>query len=966
MKMKQLKIIISLLYLLLYPSALSAQIALDSLRFRQINTAEGLPNNMIHQIIQDTEGYIWIASYFGLYRYDGNSYQAYKSSDDTPGLLPSNNILCIAEDRRHRLWIGTENGLCILDKTTGRLCSRNITNISKQRLNHIHITPDGEIYLGYIRGLVYYDQPNDSLILLNRENCRGEVPVQVNIQAIAQDKNGDLLIGTWKDGLYRYSPKYRHFIHYTTLPGDQTVLSIRQDSYGNTWLGSGGSGLHKVTFSADHSSLFIETFPPDLHTPDALPSGYIYTLLDDPSTQSLWLGTRDGISIMDYKAEGHFFNYHDHPQAGVRQLPVYEVHTIFKDSNHRKWIGCKGAGIFRSDTKQPPFNMIFPRNARQTYSDYISTIFVDEDDACWAGFSYGVDYLKGKQRRTILRSDRPYHISYSRSTGEVLIATHDRGFYSGHQAEISHHYRKGNCRFVPDNLVFTVYEDRQGNWWTGTYKGVGVRYKDGRQYCLNKFPGADSSFAKEISCIAEDDDCHLWLIAQNNEVIRVSGDLQQPDSLRCSSYTLAGNRLPAGTPQCFHTDRQGHLWLGMEGSGLCRYDPAKDRFISCHKAYGLPCDMVASIETDSYGRLWLGTGCGLACLTIDPDGNGRAKIFTTADGLADNFFHRDASCVRNGTFYFGSSRGIVTFRPDEITDKTSCLPFLIADFTINGQCWNDTPTTEKGSAPHLLAPFMQELTLTSPVDALSFHFTALTYDSEENCRFAYRLIGQDSTWQLTALNRQQADFRKLPAGNYTFEAYAVNGNGDKSELRTIALSIRQPWWQSPWAWIIYLPIGAGVLWIALCFFRRRVSRKTAPSLPDTEIPPLQYTDPDEKFLQEATACVNRHLSDPDFDITRFTEELSISRSSLHNKLVSLTGMNTSAFIRSTRLKAARSFISENPGIRITDLAYQVGFNDPKYFSACFKKEFGVLPSEWSSQQKTDTRPTPEVMTTDKF
>ncbi len=66
-------------------------------------------------------------------------------------------------------------------------------------------------------------------------------------------------------------------------------------------------------------------------------------------------------------------------------------------------------------------------------------------------------------------------------------------------------------------------------------------------------------------------------------------------------------------------------------------------------------------------------------------------------------------------------------------------------------------------------------------------------------------------------------------------------------------------------------------------------------------------------------------------------------------------MNTSAFIRSIRLKAARGFIIENPRIRIADLAYQVGFNDPKYFSACFKKEFGVLPSELSTQQKTDAR-----------
>ena len=104
---------------------------------------------------------------------------------------------------------------------------------------------------------------------------------------------------------------------------------------------------------------------------------------------------------------------------------------------------------------------------------------------------------------------------------------------------------------------------------------------------------------------------------------------------------------------------------------------------------------------------------------------------------------------------------------------------------------------------------------------------------------------------------------------------------------------------------------------------------------------------DEKFLQDAIACVNRHLSDTDFDVPQFIDEMATSRTTLHKKLKSLTGLNTTGFVRSIRLKAACNIMDGNKNIRISDLAYQVGFNDPKYFSICFKKEFGMQPTEYA-------------------
>ena len=110
---------------------------------------------------------------------------------------------------------------------------------------------------------------------------------------------------------------------------------------------------------------------------------------------------------------------------------------------------------------------------------------------------------------------------------------------------------------------------------------------------------------------------------------------------------------------------------------------------------------------------------------------------------------------------------------------------------------------------------------------------------------------------------------------------------------------------------------------------------------------LNYTSIDEEFLQRAIDCVNRHLDDCEFDQGQFVDEMGTSKSTLYKKLKSLTGLNTSAFIRNIRLKAACGLMEDKGSVvRVSELAYAVGFNDPKYFSLCFKKEFGMLPTEY--------------------
>ena len=120
-----------------------------------------------------------------------------------------------------------------------------------------------------------------------------------------------------------------------------------------------------------------------------------------------------------------------------------------------------------------------------------------------------------------------------------------------------------------------------------------------------------------------------------------------------------------------------------------------------------------------------------------------------------------------------------------------------------------------------------------------------------------------------------------------------------------------------------------------------------------EVEKLDYTSMDEQFLRQAIACVNAHIADSSFSRTDFVREMNTSRTVLTEKLKSLTGLTPAAFVLDIRLRAARELLEKQRHIRVSDLAYTAGFNDPKYFSMCFKKKFGTSPREYAEQHTSE-------------
>ena len=138
-----------------------------TLPFESPAVLQGLSNKEVQAICQDREGYIWIGTRNGLFRYDGYSLVAYKSNFANPDLLTHNNIYCMAEDSCHRLWIGTQRGLNVLDKRTGRVRKYVDVPFGSIGVSQVLVTTDHRIWLGTERGLYEYREATDDFVSLD-------------------------------------------------------------------------------------------------------------------------------------------------------------------------------------------------------------------------------------------------------------------------------------------------------------------------------------------------------------------------------------------------------------------------------------------------------------------------------------------------------------------------------------------------------------------------------------------------------------------------------------------------------------------------------------------------------------------------------------------------------------------------------------------------------------------------------
>ncbi len=718
---------------------------------------------------------------------------------------------------------------------------------------------------------------------------------------------GDLWIGTWAQGLFRYSPSTDKVVVYPKINEQYSSHVIYEDSNKDIWVGSWGYGLFKLRNPKDMENVSYQSFLHENGDDSSLSDNIVYDIAEDINTHTLWVGTRSGLSILRLDESSSFINY----KSGKSdyRIPSDEVNSIMRDSQKNMWIGAIGGGVLMADTRQPAFALHTLNFGDEDIPvTSVRTLFADSDQNLWIGVgTYGLarrEYVTGELK---MYSHIPefsgvkdlpslFAVVQRKKSGDIWFGMYNGGIYVYRKGEKVKHLTTKNSAFLTSDCVSALYEDYEGNCWIGTRGGIGVRLSDGTDYRFETMNFNDSLSAGWIYVrdIVQDMDNSVWLATSNFGVIHITGDVRQPSTLKYENYSFHNRKLITNTVLCMHIDRFGRLWAGTEGGGLYLYNRSTGQFEEKTRTYSIPGDVIVSIEEDKSGNLWLGTVSGLVKLYVAAVGNDfSTRIYTSADGLQDNFIV-NSSCSRDGELFFGGHKGYNSFFPDKMEIPSQETNFLITDIKIFNHSFKNLPVELQQKISPVMPTYTSKIELPYKYNNFSIEFAALTYKNPELNRYAYRLQNFDRDWQYTDADRRFAYYNNLPSGTYTFQLKATNENGEWSGyVREFTVVVLPPFWATWWAYLLYMVL---VLVIGVLIYRtikKRILLQNALRLREME--KAKAEELNHAKLQFFTNITHELLT-PLTIISATVDELKTQAPS-HNDLYTVMNSNIQRLIR---------------------------------------------------------------------
>jgi AraC-like DNA-binding protein len=390
---------------------------------------------------------------------------------------------------------------------------------------------------------------------------------------------------------------------------------------------------------------------------------------------------------------------------------------------------------------------------------------------------------------------------------------------------------------------------------------------------------------------------------------------------------------------------------------------------------GLASNSVKGIVEDMQGRLWITTNNGLSIYTPD------THTFTNygeREGLSgQQFYWNSAVKGSDGAIYVGSTAGLTEIR-GENSEADYPVHLTFTQLLVDNQ---EVTSADEGI---LDADISQArcIRLHESNKSFAISFSTLTYEGDVQGHYSYRMKGFDDEWTILTPGEHSVRYTSLKPGTYTFEvAYAAKGS-DTRHVISIDIVVKPYFWKSWWFVImVTLAVAALLLW-QLRQRMEKLRRQEAEKLMVPIRKAMDEADDPEQlqariqnildahehlkksyrrsveadkqeslqvktFMERATATMEQHYMDSTFGITEFAEAMGMSRSLLAKRLNAETGQSTGQFIRNYRLTVAKKLLLENIANRnITEIAYKVGFNDPKYFTRCFTHRYGKSPSTY--------------------
>lgn len=781
----------------------------DRYNFSYLTADDGMAQNTVDYIYQDSRGMMWFATWNGLNRFDGYRFTRY-STQPGPDALNSLFVRTLAEDACGHLWIGTEEGVHILDLSSGHLLhpkrSSEASNpIFSTTVNALLCDREGRVWIGSTEGLALVSL--DLAGEINAIDWLRKGP-GANVFSLCQAPDGIVWVGYQSGEIQsvgRLSEKAFQFEgapEALTGPFYGEIFAICADGE-ELWFGTARGLVRYHTRTGAYR--FYVNRPDD---PRSLIQNYVKDIVRDREGNII-VATYKGLCI--YNKETDDFLQIASEAGKVGGLNNNFVNSLYVEPCGTIWIGTEKGGVNKMIKKQVMFEL-YRHNPKQPASlspNPVNAIFEDSRRTLWIGTVEG-GLNKQSNRGNAFEHYRshegdPHSLSHNavsfitEGDGMLWVATWGGGIdrmaldREGRFTAVADEVKKG--AFSSEFISWLVYDQVGNGLWVATVAGLDF-YDLSRQEVL---PILNASEAKEyiraVSGLCLDTKRRLWAATERGlfciDLKRSELNSGRIVAQRCR-LTPEGSRHPRNEKvNCVYESADHTIWLGTYGNGLYKLeeesgDPDRPayRFVNYGTESGLSDPVIYGICEDGQGALWLSTNRGLSCFYPEKE---LASTFYTSDGLPNNQFYWTAACrTAEGKILFGNVEGAVLFNPEAARPDTSQLAVTI----VGGFVYNE---------PVNPPAFPEVWRLKEQDKSFSLDFSALYYVAPEKIRYAYRLKGFDTDWREVGANRRFASYTNLSAGKYVFQVKCTNPDGEWSDRITeLPIRVIPPFYKERW------------------------------------------------------------------------------------------------------------------------------------------------------------------------
>ena len=804
-------------------------------RFQHLTPADGLSQNSVTAILQDSRGFMWFGTPDGLNRYDGHRFTVFKADKHDPQGLSGSSITVLHEDRQGAIWIGSEGG------------GLNRFNWNTARFRHYFHNPEdpGSISNNTIRAItedergVLWIATADGLNALRPgESSFSRYKVAANprkgignnyVGSLAIDKNNKLWIGTFSgiDRFERPQHEFTHFSYAAISAADASanfVTAILPDSDGSLWIGSNG-GVDRFD---PRSGVFKRCLANDDIPPNS--SQYFVKSLYKNDAGILHIATARG--IVQYDTSNGTIVKLQKSFANISGLNSDDILSFCRDRAGSLWVGtARGLNVLHQNPSHFEHFRHVPGDANSLSDDRVRSFHEDRNGIIWIGTENGLNAFDRKTQRFIRYFFSPQVENFQGDSAiRGICARRDDTFwlatYNGLKRFDPRSGKAQSLRATPgdfrqgplNNNVRRIYNDTWGNLWVGTFFGLSLLHENTKtfEHFLNNPLDPDSLSDNYINFIFQDSRQTIWIGTQGGGLNQLL--LGKEAQGRSAAFRVfkkkpgPANSISSDTVLSILEDRQGILWLGT-ASGLDRFDPASRTFSNFSERNGLPNNWVYGITQDSAGKLWLSSNRGLC--RFDPR-NATFKSYGPAHGVQDLEFNNGAFLKsRDGTMFFGGIKGFNMFVPDKIKDNSVIPPVVITEVKVYPRNYTMAGDIVSG----------QQLNLSYRDTLLTIEFAALNFNDPAANRYAYRIDGMNKDW-IDLGHAHSLTITNLKPGKYVFRVKGSNNDGIWNETGTsLRIMVSPPFWRTGWFAALLAALCAGTFFVLYKTRRKRLAGK---------------------------------------------------------------------------------------------------------------------------------------------